>query len=227
MSTWPAGGPPQTPDRSRPERLLARPSREEVRAEDREAYDLVADRQQRLWAGAPSNSDLYFGALLNSPQMASTLASLGRFMRMGEVRGAYSDADRELVDMVLSVDFGYNAILALHLPDAIAVGVRLEAIEALWHGRDGELTGEERQLVHYIRQVESGTVSDASFAAIIARLGRRTTVEYTAFITFLISTLRLWQALGVPEPSDIEIEELLASYRKGEGPVVDPGARIG
>jgi hypothetical protein len=83
------------------------PHRNELAESDRADFDLVVARQQRLWDAAPRNSDVYFGALLNSPAVAAAFATLGRIMREGQVRGTYSDADRELVDMVLSVDFGY------------------------------------------------------------------------------------------------------------------------
>ena len=107
--------------------------------------------KQNLWKDAPRNSDAYFGALLNSPtDSRAAFAKLGRTMREGQVRGTYSDADRELVDMVLSVDFGYRAILALHIPDAIAVGVRLEAIEALWQGSEEDLGSRSSFCVAYI-----------------------------------------------------------------------------
>jgi hypothetical protein len=190
-------------------------------------YDLVVARQKSLWEAAPRNSDAYFGALLNSPTVAASFASLGRVMREGQVRGTYSDADRELVDMVLSVDFDYRAILALHIPDAIAVGVRLEAIEALWEGREEDLTEEERFRIAFIRAVASGTVDDRLFAQMCERLELRGAVEYSAFIAFLVMTMRLWQALGVPEPSREEIDQLLQAYRDGTGPEIDPRARIG
>lgn len=208
-------------------RLPQLPPREAIPESLLEDYDFVVNRQARLWASAPGNSDPYFGALLNSPPMAATLARLGRMMREGQVRGTYSDSDREFVDMVLSVDLGYNAILALHLPDALAVGVRIEAIEALWHRREQELTEDEALLARFIRAVVGGAVDDPLFASIRERMGLPGAVEYSAFITFLLSTFRLWQALGVPEPADAEIEALLEQYRRGAAPTVAASDRIG
>jgi hypothetical protein len=40
-------------------------------------------------------------------------------------------------------------------------------------------------------------------------------------------TMRLWQALGVPEPSTEAIDELLRSYHDGSAPMLAPDARIG
>jgi hypothetical protein len=203
------------------------PEREQVAEDELDKFDLVVARQQSLWRDAPRNSDVYFGALLNSPTMAAALATLGRTMREGQIRRTYSDADRELVDMVLSVDFGYRSILALHIPDAITVGVRLDAIETLWTGDEGCFTDEEAFLVQYIRAVASGTVDDGQFTRLVELRGLRGAVEYSAFIAFLIMTMRLWQALGVPQPTRDEIDELLRSYRDGTAPVIDPVARIG
>lgn len=208
-------------------RPLKPPTRKEIDEPELADYDLVVARQKRLWADAPLNSDVYFGALLTSPTVAAGLATLGRVMREGQVRGTYSDADRELVDMVLSIDFDYRAILALHIPDAVAVGVRLEAIEALWQRREAGLTSDERFLVAYIRAVAAGTVDDERFDALIERMGKRGAVEYSAFIAFLIMTMRLWQALGVPDPTTAEIDDMLAGYRTGTAPVQNPAARIG
>jgi hypothetical protein len=203
------------------------PQRSDIPDDELDQFDLVVARQQNLWKNAPRNSDAYFGALLNSPTLGAAFATLGRTMREGQVRGTYSDAERELVDMVLSVDFGYRAILALHIPDAIAVGVRLEAIEALWQGREEDLDSEERFRVGYIRAVADGTVDDERFTALADRMGLRGAVEYSAFIAFLIMTMSLWQALGVPDPPPAEIDELLNSYRDGTAPEIDPAARIG
>lgn len=198
-----------------------------VPAEELEDHDRVVSRQARLWAGAHTSSDEYFGALLNSPPLAAPLMDLGRAAREGERRGSYSDAERELVDMAFSVEFGYNAILYLHIPDALACGVRLEAIEALRAGREDELDENERQIVEYARAVVRGEVTDALFAALSERLGQRGALEFTVFCGFLLCTFRLWQALGVTEPSDAEVDALLQAHRDGTAAPVDPTARIG
>ena len=208
-------------------RPLPPPQRDEVPESDHADYDVVRERQANLWADAPRNSDVYFGALLNSPTMAATIAKLGRFMREGQVRGTYSDGDREWVDMVISIDFDYRAIMALHIPDALACGVRLEAIESLWEHRDGNLTDDERFLAAYIRGVIHGRLTDEQFDAMVKRSGKRAATEYTGFICFLLMTFRLWMALGVPDPAAREIDDLLRSYRDGTGPQVRAQARIG
>jgi hypothetical protein len=58
------------------------------------------------------------------------------------------------------------------------------------------------------------------------RLGERGTVEYTMFISHLIRTIRLHQAFGVPDPTDAEIDELLADFREGRRELPDFKQRI-
>jgi hypothetical protein len=207
-------------------RLEPPPARDEVPEEEREAYDRVVERTARIH-GMESIQARYFGALLNAPPLGDVLVRFGRLMREGQLRGSYSDAERELVDMVLATDLGYNGILDVHVPDALAVGVRPEAIEAVRKRREEGLTDEERQIVDYSRQVINGTVTDESHAALVARLGRRGALEFTVFCGFLLMTVRLWQALGVPDPTDEEIDELFRGLLDGSIDVPSPEARIG
>jgi hypothetical protein len=206
---------------------LPLPEREALPESERETFDGVLRRQERLWQGAHTSSNEYFGALLNSPPLAAALVELGRKAREGQLRGAYSDAERELVDMVYSVEFGYNAILYLHVPDAIACGVRVEAIDALRSGDESRLDPSEAQIAEYARAVVSGAVTDALFERLAGRLGRRGALEFTVFCAFLMMTFRLWMALGVSDPSDDAVDALLQGYRDGTAAAVDPAARIG
>jgi len=218
-------------------RLPQQPRRADLPSSDQAAYDVVVAREHRQSfdlgllgdPALPARDDYagpYFGALLNSPELALGIARMGTLVRTGERRGAYTNAEREFADMVLSTDFGDTAILALHIPDALAVGVRLEAITAIRAGRQGDLTQDEAQLACYIRQVVSGQVDDESWAAMERRFGERGAVEYTVFVAWLMCTMRLWQAIGVPGPTHAEIDAMLDDYRAGRRLLPDPGARI-
>jgi hypothetical protein len=205
------------------------PPRESIAADEIEAYDRIVARSFKLrMPGADGElAGPYWGALLNAPSLANGLAEMGRLMRTGELRGSYSHAQRELVDMVMSADLGYNAILALHIPDALAVGVRIEAIDAIRTGREDELTEEEREIAAYTRAVMGGKNNDASFQTMVNRLGLRGAVEFTVFIAFLLGIMRIWQGLGVADPSDDEIDKMLDGYRRGATSLPDPNLRIG
>ncbi len=207
-------------------RLPQPPALEDVAAEELADYEHVVERTGRVH-GAESPAAQYFGALLNSPPLAAALTRLGTEVRRGGLRGTYTDADRELMDIALAVALGSNAILPIHIPDALAVGVRPQAIEALLARRDADLTDGERQLVTYAREVVAGTVSDESHAALRERFGERGAVEFTVLVGFLLMTIRLWQALGLPEPSDAEMRTLLDDLREGKEPLPDSRARIG
>jgi hypothetical protein len=169
----------------------------------------------------------YHAALLNSPPFGAALNQLGRLARTaGERPGSYSHADREFVDQVLSADWATNVVQSLHIPDALAVGVRAEAVEALRSGSEQRLTPDEQLLASYIRAVVNGTVTDEAYAAIERRLGERGAVEYTIFIGFLSMTIRLFQAFGMPDPGDEEIEQLLSDLRAGVRKLPDPTVRF-
>lgn len=207
-------------------RLRELPARESVAAAELEDYDAVLARTRARY----SEYDLpraYFGAIANAPVLAAALVRLGRLVREGQLRGAYSDADRELVDLVLSKDFGFNAILTVHAPDALAVGVRPEAMAAIWQGREELLSAEEAQIAEYARAVVAGEVSDEMHGRLVERMGDRGALEFTIFVGFLLMTFRLWQAVGVPDPTDEEIGRLIDDLLCGRVELPEADARIG
>lgn len=208
-------------------RLLAKPSRDEVAPEERDDYDFVEARTASIDYEAFDTPARYFSAMLTSPPLAAQCVRMGQLVRKGEQRGSYTDAERELVDVVLAKDLGYNSILTVHLPDAFAVGVRPEAIVAIRSGDESALTDDERQIVEWARAVVAGTVTDESFARMADRLGERGTIEFTLFVCFLLMTMRMWQAVGVPDPDDEEMDRLVSGLIDGTIPVPDPAARIG
>ena len=144
-------------------RLPAQPHRDQVPTEDWDSYDAVIARLRMMLGAGEGPVDEYFfageyyGALLNSPPMCAALAHLGTLVRTaGERSGTYTHADREFVDQVLSAEFNTTVVQAFHIPDAIAAGVRIEAIEALRRGDDAALNDDEQLLARYIRHVVHG-----------------------------------------------------------------------
>jgi hypothetical protein len=199
------------------QRPPARPDRSQIRPEDLESYDYVIERLGSLTEEYRTfGPGAYHGALLNAPQAAAALNRLGAVARTGSLRGSYSDAERELADVVLSVDLHYNGVLPLHLPDMFAVGVRPDAIDAIRSGREAELEPDELELVRYVRAVANGGVTDELFDAMVNRWGLSGAVDYTAFVCFLVCTMRMWAAMGVRSPSNAEIDELIAGLRNGD-----------
>lgn len=209
------------------ERLLTKPDRGTLAPEELADFDFVEARTHQMDYKTFVSPAKYFEALMNAPELATAIVRLGQVIRRGQVRGTYSDADRELVDMVLATDLSCNAIFTVHIPDAIAVGVRPEAIEAIRKGHEQDLTSDEAHIAEYTREIVAGAVDDRSYRRMVDRLGERGTLEFTAFVAILLMIVRLWQALGVPEPSDAEIDDLFAGLLDGRVAVPDPGARIG
>lgn len=210
-------------------RHIERPRSDSFSGEDLEAFNVLVDRFRR-GSSAPSDEvelSPYFGALINAPPFAAALGRLGTLVReAGDREGTYSHRDREFVDQVLSAHLGTNAVLRVHIPDALAVGIPLESIEALRAGRDDQLSPDEQLLARFVRQVVDGTVDDGTWGAMMARLGRRGVVEYTIFIAFLQLIMRLYQAFGLENPSDEEIDGLLADFRSGARELPDYRERI-
>ena len=111
--------------------------------------------------------------------------------------------------------------------DAVAVGVRPEAIGALVAGRDDELTPDERQLADYVRHVVSRSVTQEEYDALEGRFGVRGAVEYTAWVGHLTMTALVVLALepGLGERMRPLAEERLRSILDGTADIPDPRAR--
>jgi len=211
-------------------RPVKAPERDEIAPEEMDLYNKVVARYLPIGAD-PTTSDVkpdgYFGALLNSPLFAGNRQDISSMVRTaGERDNTYSHQDREFVDQVLAVHIGTNVVQRRHVPDAVACGVRIEAIDALRAGRDEDLTDDEQLLAEFIRQVVDGTVDDQHWDAIEARMGTRGAVEYTAFITILWLTMRQYQAFGLYDPPDSEVDEILDGLRTGARELPDWRAGI-
>lgn len=205
------------------------PSRESVRGDELEYYDRVIARQNTYGYGREKGTEAgpHFGYLLQAPYVADALCELGAYYRgRGATEGSFSHAHREWADHVIGKEISL-AIFWSHMLDGVASGLRIEAIKALWEGRDWDLNREELMLTIYIRQVVNGTVTQQSYDAIEDLLGVRGVVEYSAWICHLQTTARLMSAHNPDMFRDIRgaIEERLKAIMDGTAEL-PPGPRV-
>ncbi len=201
-------------------RPLAPPTRDDVDPEDRADYDTAL----RYWSAMFVTGDAvdisvspWASAMMHSPRFSVARSQLSTLLRTAPDRaGTFSHADREFVGMVIGRHLKTNAVSAIHASDAVAVGVRPEAIQALYAGRDEDLTEHERSLAVFIREVVDGRLSDSSFDDMQRRLGTRGVVEYIYYITMIWTVMRQVQAFGATEPSDEEVLQIVGGL-SGQG----------
>ena len=199
--------------------MPAAPDRDQLPDSDRALFDAVQEREMRKYGRLGT----YFGGLLNAPAFAQAVSHLGHVMRGAENQGFYSNADRELIDMVLAVEMDQAGVFAGHLPDAVAYGVRPAAIAAVCARDDDALTERERILVDYIRAVYAGQTTEHMFQSVAGELGGpRIAVAYTVAIAYLIFTFRMLSAFGIGRgPADGSLAD---PYVNGTAEVVQPPA---
>jgi hypothetical protein len=155
-----------------------------------------------------------------SPVMGAGLSGdkgLGRAILAREGKpGTFSPADHQMIDMVLPLDAGYYSLVAFHTEEAIAGGIRIQAIEALRDHRDDLLNAEEKLQVGFIRAVRDGTMTDDMWDRMKTRLGtERGVVEYVHFVLCLQYHHKYVWACGVPEMSVADFNKMLNEYKSG------------
>lgn len=217
------------------------PDRDAIPEDERAAYDSVVDRQaaydytdfvkrflhpEVLRAFPGTSMQPYFGAMLNSPLVAAGMSDLGAVYRTrGETPNGMTHADREWIDMVVCDELECLWVLYVHAPDAVASGMRVEAVLAIVRHRDADLSEPEKLKADFIRAVIRGTMTAELYKAIEGLVGVRAAVEMTAFTGHLIKTMRLMQAWGIPDITRDQLDEFIQAIadRRVELP---RGARV-
>lgn len=190
------------------------PPRSEISPADLADYEVVISRaRDHLGLPQPEVDAGFRGRLLLSPKFAALQSEMGRVARLLSAReGSYSDSDREFVDILLCHEFGTNVVGLKHFGDALACGVRIEAIRAIRSGREDLLDDDERQLARFARMVIGGRMDEATWLAMEQRMGERGTLEYAVFILHLQLTMRLMTVVGMRGPEDAEVDAYFAAH---------------
>jgi 4-carboxymuconolactone decarboxylase len=146
-------------------------TRESLPADKRSIYDTIG--QSRGQVSGP------FPVLLNSPEVAGRIAALGHYLRY---ESTLKPMIRELAIMTVAREFDCQYAWTSHESLARQAGVRDEAITALRDRKAPQgLTEEETDIVRYAQElVRNRRVSEATFQAVLARLGPQGITELTA-----------------------------------------------
>lgn len=195
-------------------RPLAAPTRSDIAPEDLEAYEEAFRYWAAMFAQDTDPEELgranpWAAAILHSPRFALQRTELSTLLRTAPDRaGSFSHREREWVGMVLSHHLRFYGVAAAHAAEAVRVGVRPEAVYALFYDVQSALEPVEALTATYIREVVDGVVTDATFDALIEHLGVRGIVEYTYYITMIWTVKRQYAAFGGPDSTPEHVIDL-------------------
>jgi hypothetical protein len=202
---------------------------DQVRDEDREAYDRLIVHLEKYTRGKSAVADArpivdgkpyaydYFASFTHAADLWSALWAVGRAIQkhQGEP-GGYLLTDHVMIDVVLGTDSGYWSFHGGHTANAITAGVRIEAMEALADGREEDLTDDERQQIEFIRAVRDLTMTDDIWNRMVERLGTvRGTIELAYFVAYLMFHQRMMQSFGMAGMEPDDWRALIAEYKDG------------
>jgi 4-carboxymuconolactone decarboxylase len=146
-------------------------TRDSLPPDQQSIYDAIG--QSRGLVAGP------FPVLLNSPEVAGRIAALGHYIRY---ESTLQPMIRELAIMAVARAFDCQYAWTSHDPMARQAGVRDEAITSIHDRRAPQgLTAEEADIVRYSQElIGNRRVSDATFQAVLKRLGPQGITDLTA-----------------------------------------------
>ena len=152
-------------------------NREDLDAEGQKIYDQI--RQDR-------NTDevgLQFRALLNSPQAAGHLTSMGAQLRF---HSSIPENLKELTIILVAREWNSDIEWTGHSVLAAQAGVSDASIESIRTRKTSEgLTGQEATIARFVHEMlQDKQVSDATFAAAQGIVGERGVVDLTLTVSY-------------------------------------------
>jgi 4-carboxymuconolactone decarboxylase len=141
-----------------------------------------------------------FIALLRSPELLDRMQRVGEYIRF---RNAIPQKLVELAILITArhVDNAFEWVL--HQPLAVKEGVSRDSIAAINERRRPESMGDDEAAVHdFVRELlQTGFVSDASYAPVLERFGEQGVVDLTGTVGYFVSVCYVMNVAGTPPPS--------------------------
>jgi 4-carboxymuconolactone decarboxylase len=143
-----------------------------------------------------------FQVLLNSPEVADRLASVGDFLLYDTV---LSPAVKTLTWLIAAREYDCDYAWAASVPHAQKAGVPNELINAIWNRRPlANVTKEQQLLIDLCHQLLRGNhhVSEPEYCAAVEHFGTAATVQIAATIGYFVMMAFVLNAFEVaPQPA--------------------------
>ncbi|MAX04166.1 MAG: hypothetical protein CL883_02445 [Dehalococcoidia bacterium] len=162
--------------------------REDLSDEQKPIFDRIAKTR-----GSVQN---VFGALMNNPQAAEVVTSVGEYIRY---KSKLDPAIRETAILTTAKELNNSYEWAQHEPVALEVGVRDEVIDAILSGKGPMgLPAKEGIFIQAAKElVRDATLNKKTFQALEHLLGVELTIDFLVTVGYYSMVARVISALGV------------------------------
>jgi 4-carboxymuconolactone decarboxylase len=170
-------------------------SPETLTEEQRRVYDKVVSGPRGQLRGP-------LRAALHNPELADRWSALGELLRY---RTTLSPRLSELAILVTALSCRSPFEWHAHRAEAEKAGLETPIIEAVLAGTEPPgLSADDGLVVRYALELNRhNSVSDATYAAALARLGERTVVELTALVGYYTMVAMTLNAHEIPLPEGV------------------------
>ena len=176
-------------------------SREDLPPDKHHIYDRIAET--RGGAGTSGEAPRAFQLILNSPDAAGAVASLGEHVRF---KSSLDPVIRETAILSTARQINSQYEWAHHEPIARQVGVRDQVIESIRSGRAPMgLPAKEGVFAQVAKElVDKGSLTERTFQAILHLLGPEHTVDLIVLVGYYTMLGRTLEALGIELEAGME-----------------------
>jgi 4-carboxymuconolactone decarboxylase len=175
-------------------------ARDEMDAAGRDAYDRLLHGMNSRPGNPATQIGGIYGLLLNSPELASCVASVGdSLLREGDIG---LDV-KEITCLAVARELNCQYEWTIHEPVARSVGLTDELIAAIHDGALERMHAQDRQLVEFTLHVLRNDLDDALWQAVEHRFGTRRTVNLSVMIAFTALICHCMDAFAIDLPPGV------------------------
>ena len=162
--------------------------REDLTEEQKPIFDRIAETRGSV--------DNVFSALLNNPQAAKVVTSVGEYIRYNS---KLDPVIRETAILTTAKELNNSYEWAQHEPVARKVGVRDQVIDSILSGKGPMgLPAKEGIFIQAARElIRNATVNKTTFQALDHLLGTELTIDYVVTVGYYSMLARIISALDV------------------------------